>query len=91
MHSIPALTIEDVAAIDNILREHLARAEAELVVVIDRGGNLLAQVGDREVMDATIIAALAAGSFARPRNWPDASARTSSTHSITKAAPAISS
>jgi predicted regulator of Ras-like GTPase activity (Roadblock/LC7/MglB family) len=64
MDSIPALTIEDVAAIDNILQDYLSRAEADLIVVIDRGGNLIAQVGDLEVMDVTIIAALAAGSFA---------------------------
>lgn len=64
MDSIPVLTIEDVANIDGVLQEYLQRAEADLIVVIDKGGNLIAQVGDLEVMDVTVIAALAAGSFA---------------------------
>ncbi len=64
MDSIPVLTIEDVANIDNVLQDYLQRAEADLIVVIDKGGNLIAQVGDLEVMDVTVIAALAAGSFA---------------------------
>ncbi len=64
MDSIPALTVEDVATIDNILSDYLQRSESDLIVVIDKGGNLIAQVGDLEVMDVTVIAALAAGSFA---------------------------
>ena len=32
--------------------------------MIDRGGNVISQFGDMTVMDVTIIAALAAGSFA---------------------------
>jgi predicted regulator of Ras-like GTPase activity (Roadblock/LC7/MglB family) len=35
--------------------------------VIDRGGNVISQCGDINVMDVTIIAALAAGSFAATR------------------------
>ena len=64
MDSIPVLTIEDVANLDGILQNFLAKSEADLVVVIDKGGNVIAQSGDLEVMDVTIIAALAAGSFA---------------------------
>ncbi len=64
MNSIPCLTIEDVANLDGILGEFLQKAEAELTVVIDRGGNVISQFGDISVMDVTIIAALAAGSFA---------------------------
>ncbi len=64
MDSIPALTVEDVANIDSILNDYLQRSESDLIVVIDKGGNLIAQVGDLEVMDVTVIAALAAGSFA---------------------------
>jgi len=64
MDSIPVLTIEDVANIDGVLQDYLQRSEADLIVVIDKGGNLIAQVGDLEVMDVTVIAALAAGSFA---------------------------
>jgi predicted regulator of Ras-like GTPase activity (Roadblock/LC7/MglB family) len=64
MNSIPCLTIEDVASLDGVLAEFLEKAEAELTVVIDRGGNVISQYGDMTVMDVTIIAALAAGSFA---------------------------
>ena len=59
-----ALTIENVASLDGILGDFLKKADAELTVVIDRGGNVISQFGDVSVMDVTIIAALAAGSFA---------------------------
>jgi predicted regulator of Ras-like GTPase activity (Roadblock/LC7/MglB family) len=64
MNAIPVFTIEDVASLDGILAEFLQKAEAELTVVIDRGGNVISQYGDMTVLDVTIIAALAAGSFA---------------------------
>ena len=64
MNSIPALTIENVASLDGILGDFLKKADAELTVVIDRGGNVISQFGDISAMDVTIIAALAAGSFA---------------------------
>src|SRR5438874_13339762 len=67
MNTIPVLTIDDVAALDNVLGEFLKKSEAELTVVIDRGGNVISQFGDMTVMDVTIIAALAAGSFAATR------------------------
>src|SRR5438034_3086527 len=67
MTGIPVLTIEDVATLDGVLGDFLKKAEAELTVVIDRGGNVISQFGDREIMDVTIIAALAAGSFAATR------------------------
>ena len=64
MNAIPVFTIEDVATLDGILAEFLQKCEAELTVVIDRGGNVISQYGDMTVLDVTIIAALAAGSFA---------------------------
>ena len=64
MNAIPCLTIDDVASLDGVLAEFLKKSEAELTVVIDRGGNVISQFGDMTVMDVTIIAALAAGSFA---------------------------
>src|SRR6266404_6738608 len=64
MNSIPVLTIEDVATLDGVLADFLKKTEAELTVVIDRGGNVISQFGDVAVMNVTIIAALAAGSFA---------------------------
>ncbi len=67
MNTIPVLTIEDVATLDGVLSDFLKKAEADLTVVIDRGGNVISQFGDMTVMDVTIIAALAAGSFAATR------------------------
>ena len=67
MNTIPALTIENVASLDGILADFLKKADADLTVVIDRGGNVISQFGDHSVMDVTIIAALAAGSFAATR------------------------
>ena len=64
MNAIPVFTIEDVATLDAILAEFLQKAEAELTVVVDRGGNVISQYGDMSVLDVTVIAALAAGSFA---------------------------
>jgi predicted regulator of Ras-like GTPase activity (Roadblock/LC7/MglB family) len=59
-----ALTIKDVATLDGVLSDFLKKTEADLTVVIDRGGNVISQFGDMNAMDVTIIAALAAGSFA---------------------------
>jgi predicted regulator of Ras-like GTPase activity (Roadblock/LC7/MglB family) len=67
MNGIPVLTIEDVASLDGVLGDFLKKSEAELTVVIDRGGNVISQFGDAHVTDVTIIAALAAGSFAATR------------------------
>jgi predicted regulator of Ras-like GTPase activity (Roadblock/LC7/MglB family) len=67
MNTIPVLTIEDVAALDGVLGDFLKKTEADLTVVIDRGGNVISQCGDMDVMDVTVIAALAAGSFAATR------------------------
>lgn len=67
MNAIPCLTIEDVATLDGVLGDFLRKTEADLTVVIDRGGNVISQCGDISVMDVTIIAALAAGSFAATR------------------------
>jgi predicted regulator of Ras-like GTPase activity (Roadblock/LC7/MglB family) len=67
MSPIPVLTIEDVATLDGALGDFLKKAEAELTVVIDRGGNVISQFGDVNATDVTIISALAAGSFAATR------------------------
>src|SRR5205814_8556698 len=67
MNAIPVLTNDDVPTLDGVLADFLEKAEAELTVVIDRGGNVISQYGDMTVMDVTIIAALAAGSFAATR------------------------
>jgi predicted regulator of Ras-like GTPase activity (Roadblock/LC7/MglB family) len=67
MNAIPVFTSEDVAILDGILADFLKKSEAELTVVIDRGGNVISQYGDIAVMEVPTIAALAAGSFAATR------------------------
>ena len=67
MNAIPILTIQDVAMLDGVLGDFLKKTEAELTVVIDRGGNVISQFGEVNAIDVTIIAALAAGSFAATR------------------------
>ena len=67
MNPIPVLTIQDVAMLDGVLADFLKKTEAELTIVIDRGGNVISQFGDMDLMEVTIIAALAAGSFAATR------------------------
>ena len=67
MNPIPVLTIEDVATLDAVLEDFLTKTESELTVVIDRGGNVISQSGNMNAMDVTVIAALAAGSFAATR------------------------
>ncbi len=67
METIPILTREDVESLDGMLDDYLQKSEAALTVVIDRGGTVIAQRGTMESMDVTIVAALAAGSFAATR------------------------
>ena len=67
MNAIPVFTIEDVAILDGILADFLQKADTDLTIVIDRGGNVISQLGDIAIMDVTTIAALAAGSFAATR------------------------
>src|ERR1700730_17153530 len=67
MNPIPALTIQDVATLDGALADFLKKTDSDLTIVIDRGGNVISQFGDMYLMDVTIIAALAAGSFAATR------------------------
>jgi len=67
MNPIPALTIQDVATLDGALADFLKKTDSDLTIVIDRGGNAISQFGDMNLMDVTIIAALAAGSFAATR------------------------
>src|SRR5256714_11702592 len=67
MNTIPVLTIEDVATLDGVLGDWLKKTDSALTVVIDRGSSVIAQCGDMDGMDVTVIAAFAAGSFAATR------------------------
>ncbi|MCC7519184.1 MAG: roadblock/LC7 domain-containing protein [Verrucomicrobiae bacterium] len=64
METIPFLTKEDVIELDDLLGDYLQKSDAAFTVVIDRGGTVIAQCGEGGDADITIVAALAAGSFA---------------------------
>ena len=65
MQSIPILDLENTTQLLNALQDFLDKSEATFAMVIDRGGSVLVQDGAvPDGNDATIIAALAAGSFA---------------------------
>jgi predicted regulator of Ras-like GTPase activity (Roadblock/LC7/MglB family) len=64
METIPFLTTEDVAALDGLLSDFIQKSEAEMTVVVDKGGIIIAENGKTGTIDMTIVAALAAGSFA---------------------------
>jgi predicted regulator of Ras-like GTPase activity (Roadblock/LC7/MglB family) len=61
---LPQLIAEDVRELDRLLEELVARSEASAAMIIDKGGFLINQWGDMRTLDATTLAALAAGSFA---------------------------
>ena len=64
---VAKVSVDPHRRLDGILGDFLKKADADLTVVIDRGGNVISQYGDMTVMDVTTIAALAAGSFAATR------------------------
>lgn len=65
MHPMPIVTIEAAEDLLAALEELLEKSEGDFALVIDRGGTILSQHGEiPDSTDTTIIAALAAGSFA---------------------------
>ena len=69
MNAIPCLTIEDVASLDGVLAEFLKKAEAELTVVIDRGGNVIRlEFGHCKVLDQKLAYAIDRNSIVPDRN-----------------------
>jgi predicted regulator of Ras-like GTPase activity (Roadblock/LC7/MglB family) len=63
MLGLPPLIEEDVQRLDSALDGLLRKSEASVVILIDKGGPVIAQRGAAEPFDTTTIAALAAGSF----------------------------
>ena len=65
MQATPIVTIEAAERLLSALEGFLDESEANFALVIDRGGAVLSQAGRvPEVIDPTIVGALAAGSFA---------------------------
>jgi predicted regulator of Ras-like GTPase activity (Roadblock/LC7/MglB family) len=64
MATLPQLIEEDVEELTTALEDLLLKSEAHLALLIDKGGFLIAQCGERRQFDTTTLAALSAGSFA---------------------------
>lgn len=65
MQSTPILTIQTANRLLDVLEDFLDKTEGNYAMVIERGGSILSEHGTLpESSDMTIIAALAAGSFA---------------------------
>jgi predicted regulator of Ras-like GTPase activity (Roadblock/LC7/MglB family) len=65
--AIGMLSVDDQVAIENLLKDFLGKSEAQWTAVVDKGGNLFAEMGDIGTLDISILSALAAGSFAATR------------------------
>jgi len=63
MATLPQLIEEDVRQLDDSLREFLARTDAKVALLIDKGGFLLTHQGATGDLDLTTIGALASGAF----------------------------
>jgi predicted regulator of Ras-like GTPase activity (Roadblock/LC7/MglB family) len=64
MATLPQLIEEDIQTMNAALGDLLAKSEASVALVIDKGGFLITQAGTLEQFDTTTLAALAAASFA---------------------------
>lgn len=63
MPTLPQLIEDDVSQLDSVLRELTERSDATAVLLIDKGGFLLAQSGETAQFDPTTIAALSSGAY----------------------------
>jgi predicted regulator of Ras-like GTPase activity (Roadblock/LC7/MglB family) len=61
--TLPQLNEQDVQCFDDEMRELLARTDATTVLLVDKGGFLIASQGDARQFDLTTIAALASGAY----------------------------
>jgi predicted regulator of Ras-like GTPase activity (Roadblock/LC7/MglB family) len=65
MQSTPILTVHTANRLLDVLEDFLDKTEANYAMIIERGGSILSELGTiPESADMTIVAALAAGSFA---------------------------
>jgi len=63
MGTLPQLIEEDILQLDAALRELLAKSEASIALIADKGGFLITSQGNTTDFDLTSIAALASGAF----------------------------
>jgi predicted regulator of Ras-like GTPase activity (Roadblock/LC7/MglB family) len=79
MFSLPLLIGEDIAVIDDALRDFVAASGTRLALFIDGGGFIVTRQGDEGDIDTATLGALAANSFAATQ----AIARIIEDHSVT--------
>jgi predicted regulator of Ras-like GTPase activity (Roadblock/LC7/MglB family) len=63
MATLPQLIEEDIRHLDKTLRDFIAKADAMVALIIDKGGFLITHAGDAGDFDLTTIGALASGAF----------------------------
>lgn len=63
MATLPQLIEEDVQRLEETLREFNTQTDATASLIIDKGGFLIAHLGDSTQFDLTTIGALASGAF----------------------------
>ncbi len=63
MATLPQLIEEDMRQLEAVLQELLEKSEATTVLIMDKGGFLIAHQGDTRKFDLTTIAALASGAY----------------------------
>jgi len=63
MATLPQLIEEDIRHLDKTLRDFIAKADAMVALIIDKGGFLITRQGDAHDFDLTTIGALASGAF----------------------------
>jgi predicted regulator of Ras-like GTPase activity (Roadblock/LC7/MglB family) len=60
---LPQLIEEDIRYLDKTLRDFIAKTDAMVALIIDKGGFLITHQGDAGDFDLTTIGALASGAF----------------------------
>jgi predicted regulator of Ras-like GTPase activity (Roadblock/LC7/MglB family) len=63
MFTLPPLIEEDVSELQTALGDLITRSEANMALVIDKGGFVVAANGVTDLIDTTTLAALAAASY----------------------------
>ena len=63
MATLPQLIEEDIRFLDKTLRDFIAKTDAMVALIIDKGGFLITHQGDAGDFDLTTIGALASGAF----------------------------
>jgi predicted regulator of Ras-like GTPase activity (Roadblock/LC7/MglB family) len=63
MATLPQLIEEDIRKLDETLRDYLAKTDAMVALIIDKGGFMISHQGNAAELDLTTIGALASGAF----------------------------